>query len=401
MITFNEFFKLTYSNFQLEHVETLNSTIGDILLMKNLLKFIFIAGVLVFAASFPAIAQELRDCEGIEYNGSGTKSEPYLIESYNQLECIPQGASQTYALSKDIRAVSDSRGEEFEPIDSFGGNLYGRDHTVYGIVISDESGAGMLSEITDGGLVKNLTIRNASVAVEEWNAGILSGINRGQISGVKTYGVIDGGSSVGGITGKNYGNINRSQSESSISGDYYVGGIVGENMESGNITIAYSKSQINIVGEVGGGFVGRNGGIISSSYSASNVSSNGWNYSGGFMGINSGNISKTYWIRDSIPSSYRYSKELIYLNSSRLKESQMKGKACGMRWLNFSENWDANNDSFPSIQDVTAYENESRNCTYADEETGGRQVEPYTSLIVLLIFLFINYRLLVYVDSRL
>ena len=401
MITFNEFFKLTYSNFQLEHGGTLNSTIGEILLMKNLLKFIFIAGALVFAASFPAIAQELRDCEGIEYNGSGTKSEPYLIESYNQLECIPQGASQTYALSKDIRAVSDSRGEEFEPIDSFGGNLYGRDHTVYGIVISDESGAGMLSEITDGGLVKNLTIRNASVAVEEWNAGILSGINRGQISGVKTYGVIDGGSSVGGITGKNYGNINRSQSESSISGDYYVGGIVGENMESGNITIAYSRSQINIVGEVGGGFVGRNGGIISSSYSASNVSSNGWNYSGGFMGINSGNISKTYWIRDSIPSSYRYSKELIYLNSSRLKESQMKGKACEMRWLNFSENWDANNDSFPSIQDVTAYENESRNCTYADEETGGRQVEPYTALIVLLIFLFINYRLLVYVDSRL
>lgn len=372
--------------------------------MKNLLKFVFIAGALVFAASFPAIAQELRDCEGIEYNGSGTKSEPYLIESYNQLECIPQGASQTYALSNDIRAVSDSRGEEFEPIDSFGGNLYGRDHTVYGIVISDESGAGMLSEITDGGLVKNLTVRNASVAVEEWNAGILSGINRGQISGVKTYGVIDGGSSVGGITGKNYGNINRSRSESSISGDYYVGGIVGENMESGNITIAYSRSAINSRKVGGGGFAGRNGGIISSSYSVSNVSSDSWNNSGAFVGQNSGNLSKVYWAGKSIPTSYWYKQPVQnydYLNGSRVRKAQMTGEACEMRWLNFSENWDVNNDSFPSIQDVTAYENESRNCTYADEKTGGLQVESFITWIALLIFLFIDYKLLVYVDSRL
>jgi hypothetical protein len=72
-----------------------------------------------------------------------------------------------------------------------------------------------------------------------------------------------------------------------------------------------------------------------------------------------------------------------------------------MRWLNFSENWDANNDSFPSIQDVTAYENESRNCTYADEKTGGLQVESFITWIGLLIFLFIDYKLLVYVDSRL
>ena len=119
--------------------------------------------------------------------GAGTEEDPYLIETDEQLaRAIATGGMNLYdklyyKLANDIDIsggkwiTQDTRAEGgiYYVYTPFGGTLDGDGHTITGLSAGDDASAGLIP-VLDGGTVKNLHLKDASVISREY-AGVIAG----------------------------------------------------------------------------------------------------------------------------------------------------------------------------------------------------------------------------------
>ena len=257
-------------------------------------------------------------CTSPGLTGSGTETDPYLIETVGDLQAISDLADEEcyYKLTADIDLTDYIAANGWMPV-VLSGSFDGQGHTISGLQCNTTSLAGLFHTLVAGCEIKDLkvivaegakvqgsaetggivarnygTITNCSVEgnVQGSNqAGGIAGINEGMIIGCKKSGTVSGGSATGGIAGQNKGTVEQCYTdgfvEASTAGAK-VGGIVGWNTE-GKVNDCYSSAEITASGSnaYGAGIVGYNEGTVEYCYSDGNVS--GYSVAG-ICGYNSG-----------------------------------------------------------------------------------------------------------------
>jgi filamentous hemagglutinin family protein len=261
-----------------------------------------------------------------------------LVNTETKLQNMGVNLAGNYALSKDINAGSIPN---FVPIGNtspnFTGIFDGQNHTISNLHIAPVNpvnfgiSVGMFSTIGATGVVKNLTIDQATVTANP-NAtgpgqfvGVLAGTNAGLVSNVNVTnstvshgtaqnGVIAGGlvgqnglfgpgahmgtitlsnalltnvsvgsstsgssgNSAGGLVGDNPGTITFSTASGNVSGgtNSFIGGLVGRNENPASIISSAASGNVTLSDATGagaGGLVGFNFGVINSSVATGNV----------------------------------------------------------------------------------------------------------------------------------
>lgn len=215
--------------------------------------------------------------QGAEY---GTKNNPYLIGSYQDLEKIRQNPDAYFKLTADITIT-----DIFEPIPSFAGILDGDGHSISGIAVKPatinnnrKTTGNIFDTISTDGIVKNLVLESPNVGIymqnennKRMNEGVaaLARTNKGTVDNVMVN--------------------NLSITVSFVSGNY-------------------TKYDVNNFPDSFGGLVGTNDGTIS------NITLDGLNFSipfnvtkfGGVCGINNGTVKGVVVDNSSFSSGTRY-----------------------------------------------------------------------------------------------
>ncbi len=199
--------------------------------------------------------------------GDGTKNNPYLIATVDDLHNIRMYPDAHFKLTKDIifskKDAVTASDKGFIPISEFSGSLDGGNYTLYDFVINSDEDAGLFG--VNLGEIKNLNLVRFTVTGNE-NAGGITGINKGDIISVSvTSSRIGALGSAGGISGTNTKKIENAYSDAYVFGTLYAGGISGVN----NYLITNSQNH---------------GGVISFSDTENS-------YSGGISGISRSRIS--------------------------------------------------------------------------------------------------------------
>lgn len=203
--------------------------------------------------------------------GSGTFSDPYLIENGGQLALIRDSSGSYFKQIADI----DLDNNVWAPV-SLSGTYDGDGHAIKNLrVVKQGEKLGLFGSIGREGSVKNLTLDGIQVGNSNSNyVGGLAGQNEGLISNCsvifKDDSYIKGNRSVGGMAGAIYAtsnydaechltdcNVTSSTSDFSITGNECVGGIAGsvgiQNIISNcivNVNITGSKEIGGIAGEI-------------------------------------------------------------------------------------------------------------------------------------------------------
>ena len=191
------------------------------------------------------------------WSGSGTESDPYIIESAADLAGLAATCSSNNNYrNKYFQQIGsiDLSAHYWKPIDSFGGHYDGGQNTISGMTISSStSEAGLFGSIT--GIEDNL-------------------------ASVKKIGIVDttiyGVDYVGSVAGRTqFSRIEYCYNECDIepSGDH-VGGIVGVAALNTTISYCYNTGDITIKGEDYGGIVGLAGlaAIVTNCYNRGGIS---------------------------------------------------------------------------------------------------------------------------------
>lgn len=195
------------------------------------------------------------------------------------------------------------------PEEGFSGSLDGNGYTISNLYIplaEDGSAEGLFGSIADGGIVRNLNLKNADVTGSS-NTGILAAVNYGSIENCTVDGVItayqyDRPANAGGVCGMNYGTLDNVESTVNIhliTSSSTAGGVAAQNegiinnaAYAGTITAESKGNQSNAVI---GGIAGINtDGFIYNAYANATVRAQAFaNYTGGICGIqNSGELYK-------------------------------------------------------------------------------------------------------------
>jgi hypothetical protein len=235
--------------------------------------------------------------------GDGSPTNPFLICSIDQFKRVGSDdyINSDFILKTDINLKTESDFVPFNFTGGYAGTFDGENHIIanYTYVSSFSNlqtsiEVGLFRRIATAGTVKNLTIRSFKMEGYDY-VGALVGLNEGTISEVSvSSSSIVGYDNVGGLVGYNMGSIANSLSAAKVIGMNAsiggVGGLVGYNFGG---TITESASAGIVAASISaGGFVGTtaSGGMISRSFSISDVfvSPQNWNgyQFGGFSGIN-------------------------------------------------------------------------------------------------------------------
>lgn len=268
--------------------------------MKNFYLFI-----LASAMTLSSSAQVWDGTSSTWTNGDGSETSPYLIEIPQHLAFLSEQVrnGETYEgkyfrLAADLDMGMAENKHKFNPIgffdeyvdtennnqlvdDSkyflgvFDGNYKTIDNiNVYFVDTENQvGGTGLFACISDGAIVKNLTLGANSV--------------------------IEGAFATGGLVGATTGGLiencrNDAQIVTDVDGVMGVGGIVGA-LYGGTISGCINTSDISSVNNIGGiaGFVDRQG-IIGNCYNSGNISFSGF-YAGGIAGyLSSGSCKNSY-----------------------------------------------------------------------------------------------------------
>lgn len=260
-------------------------------------------------------------------NGQGTSDNPYQISNCNQLQEVKDNNSAYYILVSDVDCTDTSNwnsGAGFQPINTFTGNIDGRNHAIVGLYINrpSEYAVGLVS-FFNGGTIKNIRFlngtntQNQDAVVGGRNVGLVAAEVRGTArvenvhSDLNVKGATDGTASsvgVGGLAGLNRGVIYRSSNNGLVSLRDVgltgllptLGGLVGymddNEGDTGTIESSYSTGGVSL-GEVEassvtsitcGGLVGSVGAlsVVKTSYSTSEINCNTGQYlsAGGLIG---------------------------------------------------------------------------------------------------------------------
>lgn len=202
--------------------------------------------------------------------GSGTKEDPYQIDSWQRFQSVNQDLYASYELVCNINAENTrnewSRG--FKPIGPFGGTFEGNDNQIRNVHINQPKidDIGIFSE--NQGQIKNLSVVNSTITGNNYVGGVV-GFNRGKLSSLCATGNVSGNKNVGGLVGSNEGKIVSSHAVENVSGSKFVGILVGHN--EGHIISSYSKGDVS-GDECVGILIGDNWNKVVSSYAVGDVS---------------------------------------------------------------------------------------------------------------------------------
>ncbi len=245
-------------------------------------------------------------------SGSGTKADPYLISTLDQLKEVSDhsGAGIYYKLVNDI-TVDSGTPQICDFNHQFAGNFDGNWKT---ITIHSSSStvayAGLFGYIDDTGIVQNLNVTaDINILQSHFDCGALAAVNYGKIYGCHASGTVkDSGDTVyiGGLVGANAGTIINSSAAVAVTGgdNTHAGGLVGHNSEYAYIQncsatgpVAGGESLTANVHSSVGGFVGCSdqNAVILASYATGDVTGDRnigtgaagtdfWNCTGGFAG---------------------------------------------------------------------------------------------------------------------
>ncbi len=322
-------------------------------------------------------------CETIQPQGSGTETDPYLVENINNLLWISTNEScwsSNFLQTEDIDA-SDTRnwneGAGFSPIANeyqlFQGTYIGGNHIINELYINRPGSdfIGLFGNIS-GAVVENLGVTNINVTGNNevgglvgWSSGstISECYASGRITGYGTtggligggvestlltcyaFGNVTGNGRTGGLMGSaSYSTIYRCYFSRNVSGDD-VGGLVGHTYYT---TISKSYASIHANGDINvGGLVGSNSGsIISESYATGIV--NGNLRIGGLVGINAGStISDCYATCTCSGNNYIGGLVGDNINGSTINDCYTTGTETGNNYIGgfVGRNWESQIDN--------------------------------------------------------
>lgn len=244
-------------------------------------------------------------------NGDGTESNPYVIESPQNLaylsEQVRNGETfkdKYFILAKDLD-MGKSENHKFSPIGFFDeyidtendntlvddskyflGNFNGNYRTIDNINVyySDTSnevgGTGLFACISDGAVIKNLTIGENSLIEGYFATGAIVGAMTGgtveNCLNNAEFNIAEGGSmGVGGIVGSLCkGTVSECANLNDIKAGNNVGGIAGFVDKGGIVENCYNGGSITLTGFYAGGIIGYlSKGECKNSYNYGNVSS--------------------------------------------------------------------------------------------------------------------------------
>jgi large repetitive protein len=159
-------------------------------------------------------------------DGEGTAENSYKLDSIADLEKIHYYPDKHFELTKDIVGANDVFTAIGSEGISFTGVFDGNGHTITGLKIASETGAGLFS--INEGTIKNVAVLNADINSSKNDAGILVDVNNGTIENSYTTGSITGLSNVGGLVGYSNGVIRNSYSTANVKANAkQAGGLVG------------------------------------------------------------------------------------------------------------------------------------------------------------------------------
>ena len=201
----------------------------------------------------------------------------------------------TTAGYEELASETANQGKGWQPIETWGhpfkGSFDGQGYEIRDLFINrpDESGVGLFGYVGVGGVIKNVSVVNATVTGGRYVGGLV-GENKGTVSNSYSSSNVNGPFGIGGLVGDNWGSVSNSYATGSVTGaEFKVGGLVGFNF--GSVSNSYATG--SVTGEDGvGGLVGRNRDTVSNSYSSGSVT--GDNCVGGLVGCNYDTVSDSY-----------------------------------------------------------------------------------------------------------
>ena len=222
----------------------------------------------------PAVreASRLSVIAGTAWNGSGTETDPYLINNAEDLARLSDEvnggndfAGAYFLMTADIDLGVAPYNTGWTPIGNsssnpFRGNFNGGSHVIQSLtVVGTNINVGLFGRVVEGGVLKDL--------------------------GIDENSTVSGGYYVGGVVGYNYyGTVENCYNMGSVGSNNLVGGVVGYSFE-GAVTNCYNAGSVNGSGNYVGGVIGYNGGAVTNCYNAGSVNGSG-NYVGGVAGYN-------------------------------------------------------------------------------------------------------------------
>ncbi|WP_175526560.1 MBG domain-containing protein, partial [Rhodonellum ikkaensis] len=235
--------------------------------------------------------------------GTGTESDPYQIENWEQLQNIGVTISSWlyYELTTNLNESSfgyeqyasenANSGLGWVLEGDFIGRFDGNFHTISGLHINrpTEDNIGLFRTTYGSARIINLGLLDVSIVGKDFVGGVTGLKYAGEFSKVFVTGSVSGVNQVGGIAGRGYsgGSINDSYTEVTVtSTGNNVGGFVGLNHDGSSIYRSYSAGTVTGTGTNIGGFTGfmENGGRAENSF---------WNTDTSGLSTSAGGIGKT------------------------------------------------------------------------------------------------------------
>ncbi|WP_405176090.1 cadherin-like beta sandwich domain-containing protein [Paenibacillus sp. FSL H8-0261] len=309
----------------------------------------------VTALGYPDVVVSQQMIKKYTGNGSGTESEPYLIENADQLsEVRNHMESGTYfKLIADIDLKSYA---SWTPIgndsERFKGSIDGNGYKIKNLIIQNNytSYLGLFGFIDTGSKVTSMRLENVNITGSNF-IGAIAGANDGTIDNSYVTGVsINGSGYIGGMVGySTNGSITNSYAIGSVNGYYYAGGLVGYAF-LGTVSDSYASGSVtvnNIYGINGvGGLIGYSYFVnISNSYATGTVKPGpGTTEVGGLIG-------SYYYYFGSLANSF-YDKDTAQQEDTGKGEgkttAEMHTKANFSGW-NFDSTWYITPDQYPKL----------------------------------------------------
>lgn len=195
---------------------------------------------------------------GIFLEGSGTETEPYIIETKQQLNAVRNDLTASYRLNADIEFTEAdfAEGGEFyndgkgwEPIGTsnpFCGTFDGNGHVIKKIVMKYSYTTVGVFGICNNAKIMNLGIVEGNISNSGYMGAIVGQMTSGEISNCYNAGEIIG-RTAGGIVGQlATGEVSNCYNAGKISGDV-AGGIVGQ-LRSGEVSNCYNIGAVSAIG---------------------------------------------------------------------------------------------------------------------------------------------------------
>lgn len=263
---------------------------GGAKIKKNIGILLLISILIVTSISFGGVAYADSGTDGSESEvtfagGSGTETDPYIIETAEQLDAVRNNLRASYRLNADIEFTEAdfaeggkfyNEGKGWIPINNFSGTFDGNGHVIRNIVINGSTSyTGFFGSCGSNAKIMNMGIENGKIKGDYYVGGIVGGSHNCIIEKCYYAGTVNGNS--------------------------YIGGIVGWCEKGSIVKNCYNTASLTDNSDLKGGIVGWLGeGEISNCYNVGNINKN--NGSGEIAGINNkGSITNCYYIEAQLP----------------------------------------------------------------------------------------------------